>query len=194
LLLYFLTTAEIVNNLLEQFSDGQVLWTALFPITYAAHIVEEYYGGGGYSAHMLRNHDIDFSRTRFVILQLIGLLLMIAGVILAASLRFPQTMMVILSAIVLGNGTMHTIRSIVKRRYEPGLVTGVAFWIPLGLVTLYLLSAMAPMRMMLSVAIGLAVITLVELIAMQGGKLVNSRTVKSDCSREKEIRSFPSRP
>lgn len=163
-------------SLIQHFSDSsQLLWAALFPITYVIHIVEEYCAGEGYSTHLLRNYDIDLSPTRFLILQTVGLISMTAGLILATSLRFPNTMLMILASIVLSNGTIHLVRSIANSRYEPGLISGIVLWFPLGLATFYLTSEMmTTLRMIVSAAIGLGVSGSVELLTLRGGKLVNS--------------------
>ncbi len=162
-----------MTSLFQRFSDiREFLWVSLFPVTYLLHIVEEYWGGYGFSTHMLSNSETDLSPTRFLVWQTIGLLLMVAGLVLAIRLRFRNTMLAILSAVVLSNGAIHLIRSIANTRYDPGLVTGIILWIPLGLATFYLVSStMSRSRLVLSIAIGLSISGAVEVIAMRGGTL-----------------------
>ena len=114
---------------------------------------------------MLKYYNVELTEARFLKLQLIGVIAMIVGLWLSARLRFPRTMLVIMASVVLTNGAFHLIRSVANARYEPGLITGVALWMPLGLITIYLNRAeMSSRRLIFSIAIGLGIIGLVELI------------------------------
>jgi hypothetical protein len=153
-------------SLFKPFSRGTGLaWATLFPVTYLVHIAEEYYCGGGFPQYMLKHYHVDMTEARFVILQLIGVIAMILGLWLSARLRFPKTMLVIMASVVAMNGAVHLIRSAANVRYEPGLITGLALWLPLGLTTVYLNRAeMSSARLIFSIAIGLAISVLVEFI------------------------------
>jgi hypothetical protein len=62
---------------------------------------------------------------------------MIAGVVvLKRSIRWRWSLPA-LGTIVLLNGILHVIGSIVTRSYSPGVVTGLLCWIPLGGFTLW---------------------------------------------------------
>ena len=114
---------------------------------------------------MLKYYHVELTEARFLKLQLIGVVAMIVGIWLSIQLRFPKTMLVILASVVLTNATIHLMRSATNVRYEPGLITGVALWIPLGLITIYLNRAeMSLIRLIFSIAIGLGISGLVELI------------------------------
>ncbi len=78
-------------------------WLWLFVLTYVIHIAEEFWGGEGYSAHLLKNRGVYMSPTRFLVAQAIGTALMAAGVLIANRLKFPNAMAVIFGAAVLGN-------------------------------------------------------------------------------------------
>jgi hypothetical protein len=163
---------------LSQYLSGTYLpiWLALFPLTYLLHIAEEYWGGNGYSTYLLKNHGVDLSPARFLTLQSLGIALMIAGILLAVGLGFPQRMLVILASVILVNGLVHTGRSISGSLYEPGLITSIVLWIPLGGVTLLTLSRIMPTRSFLFAGLtGAAVSGLVEVISMRGGRLVSKR-------------------
>ena len=162
-----------MSSLINYFYGTSALsWLALFPLTYLAHIAEEYWGGEGYSIYLFKNYGVELSAQRFLILQGVGLLLMLAGILLAASLRFPNTMLAILGAIVLSNGLVHAMRSIVSAHYGPGLVTAIAVWIPLGCATLISLwDRMNIGRFLICATIGAAISFVVEVIAMRGGKI-----------------------
>ena len=156
-----------MRTLLKELSeDSPWVWPTLFLVTYLMHIAEEYYCGGGFPQYMLKYHHVELTEARFLTLQLIGVVAMILGLWLAAKLRFPQTMLVILASLVVKNATIHLIRSAANARYEPGLITGVALWMPLGLITIYLLrSEMSSLRLILAILTGLGISFLVELIS-----------------------------
>src|SRR5215216_5327615 len=145
---------------LKHFSHSStLLWATLFPVTYLLHIAEEFYGNGGFPQYMLKYYQVELTEARFLKLQLIGVILMIIGLWLSARLRFPRMMLVILASVVLTNAASHLIRSAANARYEPGLITGVALWMPLGLITIYLnRTEMSSRRLIFSIAIGLGII------------------------------------
>ena len=156
-----------MRTLLKEFSERSPwVWPTLFLVTYLLHIAEEYYCGGGFPQYMLKYHNVQLTEARFLTLQLIGVLAMILGLWLSAKLRFPHTLLVILAAVIVKNAAIHLIRSIANARYEPGLITGVALWLPLGLITIYLFrSEMSSLRLILAIATGLGISVLVELIS-----------------------------
>jgi uncharacterized membrane protein HdeD (DUF308 family) len=144
----------------------------LFPVTYFFHIIEEYYGGEGYSAYLLRLRGIHLSPTRFLLVQTIGLTLMILGIILARRLLFPNQLNVILGAVTLVNGLTHVISSLVYTEYVPGLITSLMLWIPLGLATLLgLKPMMRESRYWLCLAVGVGISGIIELITSNSGRL-----------------------
>jgi hypothetical protein len=151
-------------------NKSNALWPWLFPITYLAHVAEEYLLGEGYSAYLLRVRDIHLSPARFLALQTIGLVLMIVGIQLARQLEFPHQMTVTLGALVLVNGLIHIATSLVYAQYVPGLITSLVLWIPLGAVALMLFrSAMRKTRYWTCVAIGLLINIMIELVTSQAG-------------------------
>ena len=75
-----------------------IILLVLFPLTYLAHVAEEYWVGGGYSDYLLKAYSVELSRQRFLALQALGLSLMLVGLILGVILRFPVTMIAMLSA------------------------------------------------------------------------------------------------
>lgn len=164
-----------MTTLSKYFSDTSLtIWLSLFPFTYLLHIAEEYWGGNGYSAYLFENHGVELSPPRFLVLQSLGLLLMLVGILLASNLGFPQRMLVILSSVILVNGLIHTSRSIKGGFYEPGLITSIVLWIPLGFATLTIIWDHMPRgRFLLAALIGVGISALVEVIAMKGGRLIN---------------------
>lgn len=155
-----------MSFVLKHFSENSALmWATLFPVTYLLHIAEEFYCDGGFPQYMLKYYHVELTEARFLKLQLIGVIAMIVGLWLSTRLRFPKTMLVILASVVLTNGAIHLIRGAANLRYEPGLITGVALWMPLGLTTIYSNRAeMSSMRLIFSIATGLGISGLVELM------------------------------
>ena len=153
----------------EHFSDPTLaIWLALFPLTYLAHIAEEYWAGGGYSDYLRRTYSVELSRQRFLALQALGLFLMILGIILGNALQFPLTMIAMLSAIVIGNALVHVVRSINDRIYVPGLITAITLWLPLGFISLKSVwPNTSPVRLVLAFLVGFAANLIVEVISLK---------------------------
>jgi Protein of unknown function with HXXEE motif len=157
-----------VTHLLSNTST--TLWSWLFPITYLLHIGEEYWGGEGYSAFLLRLRGIQLSPTRFLVVQAIGLILMIAGIMLARRLQFPNLLGVILGSVVLVNGLTHTILGLSYAEYVPGLITSILFWIPLGIATLLRLrGTMRGARYWLCIILGVVINGIIEWVTIKAG-------------------------
>jgi uncharacterized protein with HXXEE motif len=147
------------------------LWT--FPLTYVIHIVEEYWGGEGYPAYILRLRGVHMSTARFLVAQSVGLVLVTIGVILARRFNFPQMMLIILGAIVLVNGITHTVTAISIMSYGPGLFSSIFVWMPLGIFTLIRFkAALSRKRYWIAVAIGVGVNVVVGILTMRGGRVV----------------------
>lgn len=154
--------AQLQNSITDS-----ALFLLLFPVTYLFHIAEEFWGGEGYPAYLLRAHGIHFSATRFVILQTIGIILILLGILIARRLNFPHLLLVILATVFLKNALIHIIRSAFAVEYQPGLVTSVLLWLPLGLGTLlHFRRSMRARRYVLGLAIGLAISVAIEMITL----------------------------
>ena len=149
-----------------------IIWPWLFPFTYLIHIAEEYGGGEGYSAYLSRTKGVELTAARFLLMTGLGLALMIAGIPLAQMFGFPQLLMVILGTVVLVNGLSHAMSSLIMTSYNPGLISGVLIWIPLGVITLVQLKdRMNAARFLTAVAIGVSIQAIVSLLSLKGGKL-----------------------
>lgn len=163
-------TSQQVDHLLANTSTA--VWSWLFPITYLLHIAEEYCGGEGYSAYLLRLRGIQLSPSRFLAIQAIGLAFMMVGIILARRLQFPNQLIVVLGSVVLVNGLIHTTLSIAYTEYVPGLITSILLWIPLGVATLLRLRpTMRGARYWLCVALGVAINGIIELVTGKAGQV-----------------------
>ena len=156
----------------SQALSSTTLWLAIFPLSYLIHFAEEYWGGEGYPAYLLRLRGVHLSTRRFIVLQAAGFGLLIAAGLVSSLLRFPEFMLAILGAVVLSNGISHSFTAWRDGRYGPGLVVSTLFWIPLGAVTLFLmLGRLSNGRLAVAAMIGFAINGAVALITMRGGRL-----------------------
>ena len=157
---------------IADFSAAGALWPWLFPSIYLLHIAEEFWGGEGYSAHIAKTKGVSLTSPRFFFLTGLGCLLMIAGIAIAERLHFSQLLLVILGTVVLINSLSHSITAVRTARYNPGLWTGILFWIPLGVLTLLRLKgSMSGSRFLTGLAIGAGVQVAASLLSMSGGKI-----------------------
>lgn len=148
------------------------LWLALFPITFAIHFAEEYWGGEGYPAYLFRLRGVELSTTRFIGFQIMGLVLFIAAGVIARYLKFPEFMIVILGALVLANGITHSITALWFGGYGPGLLSSILLWIPLGAMTLvFMFGRISHTRLAVATLTGFAINGIIAFIAMRGGRL-----------------------
>jgi dolichyl-phosphate-mannose--protein O-mannosyl transferase len=148
-------------------------WLWVFPITYLIHIAEEYWGGEGYPAYILRLRGVHMSTARFLVAQSAGVVLVTVGVILARRFNFPQMMLIILGSIVLVNGITHTVTALSIMSYGPGLWSSIFIWMPLGIFTLLRFrNAVSRKRYWLAIAIGVGVNVVVGILTMRGGRVV----------------------
>jgi hypothetical protein len=89
-------------------------------------------------------------------------------------LRFPVTMLAMLSAIVLGNSLIHIVRSVSDRTYTPGLVTAVTLWLPLVILTLKeIWPASSTGKLLFALSVGLIANYVVELITFRSTSRTN---------------------
>lgn len=144
----------------------------LFPLTYLIHIAEEYWGGEGYPAYILRVRGVHLSTTRFLVAQTIGAILMALAVVLARRFNFSQMMLIIIASIVLVNALTHTATSLSSGGYGPGLVSSVLIWMPLGIYSLiHFMNGVSRKRYWIGIVIGVAVNVLVFVITIRGGRV-----------------------
>jgi hypothetical protein len=144
------------------------LW--LFPVVYLLHIAEEYWAGGGYVAYVARTRGVNLSSTKFLVLNGIGWALMALGVSLARRLGFSEWLLVCLATVILINGLSHTITALVRFEYNPGLVTGLLIFIPLGAaILIYLSRRMSGRRYLGAMAVGACIHGVIFLLAATGG-------------------------
>lgn len=143
------------------------LWPWLFPLTYAAHIAEEY--GGGFYLWLSRVAGVPLSRADFIALNAVAFVVMTAVVIAAVWRPETRWLMAALGTVVLVNGSVHVIASAATRTYSPGVVTGVLLWIPLGAFTLRRAAGdLSRRRLIAGIVVGLAMHAIVSALALAG--------------------------
>lgn len=155
------------------YDRATILWSWLFPFSYVVHIAEEYWGGEGYPAYILRLRGVHMSTARFLTAQSVGLILVTIGVILARRLKFLPMMLVILGTVVAGNALTHTVTALSILTYGPGLVSSIFVWGPLGIATIIRFkSGIDDQRQYwIAVAIGVGVNVVVGILTMRGGRV-----------------------
>ena len=145
----------------------------LIPLTYLIHIAEEYWGGEGYPAFIYRLRGVHLSPTRFLVAQAIGFVLVTIGIILARQFNFPSMMLVILLTTVMGNTLTHSFNALMSLSYNPGLLSAVLVWMPIGIFVLVCFkSEMSRQRYWLAIAIGVGINVVIGVITMRGGRLM----------------------
>jgi hypothetical protein len=151
-----------------------ILWSWLFPLSYVVHIAEEYFGGEGYPAYILRLRGVHMSTGRFLAAQSVGFILVTIGVIAAKQLKFLPMMLVILGALVAGNAITHTLTALSIMSYGPGLFSSIFVWGPLGIATVicYKRYIDDQRQYWIAIAIGIAINVVVGVLTMRGGRVV----------------------
>jgi hypothetical protein len=112
----------------------------LFPVTYAAHMIEEYFVGGGFPVWAERALAIQLSNREFVAWNTFAFLLICLGALLVS--RYPRLRWIEISIAiaVLGNAAAHIVGSLATWTYSPGLLTSVFVWSPFGCLRLQTVS------------------------------------------------------
>ena len=145
----------------------------LIPITYLLHIAEELWGGEGYPAYVYRTRGVHLSTTRFLVAQFIGIALVSTGIMLARRFGFPSTMLIILATTIMLNGFTHCFNAINSLSYNPGLVTSILIWIPMGIYAVVRLKRFVTYkRFVLAMAIGFGINLAIGVITLRGGKII----------------------
>lgn len=159
------------NTLLEE--RKEMIWAWLFPVTYLIHIAEEYVAGVALAPSPNKIRGANMTATQFLVLNGFACALLVAGMILSRRFGFRQWLLVCLATVVMVNGLFHVAGTIrIAGRYNPGLISGVLIWIPLGIVTLMRMKkSMRPNKYRAAMAVGVGINLVVLLIARGGRRL-----------------------
>jgi hypothetical protein len=146
--------------------QGKQWWLLALPASYLAHLVEEWWGGEGFASWTQRVVGAPVSETRFIIVNSIAAPLFVLGTVFAIIHSAWGWFAVTFGTIVLINGTLHVLGSVGTASYSPGVITGLALYVPLGLIVLRRgrtqLSAVA---FRVAVLLGVAIHGLVAIVA-----------------------------
>jgi hypothetical protein len=111
-------------------------WGWLFPATYAIHILEELWGGAGFTAWLAGVAGVELTARQFLIWNALALLLMTAGVLLTLRYGHLRWLLLAYGVAFLLNALSHLAASLYTVSYSPGLLSGLLLWLPLGALAL----------------------------------------------------------
>ncbi len=169
-----MATARVITAMFNALAEDQkeAIWAWLFPITYLAHVSEEYFAGVALARSPNHIRGANLTLTQFLILNGFALALLLSGIILSRRFNFRQWLLICLGTIVLVNGSFHVIGAVRIAGYNPGLISGALVWIPLGAaVLIYLKKRMQPNRYWAALAVGIGINVAILLLARGGRRL-----------------------
>jgi hypothetical protein len=134
----------------------------LFPLTYLAHLSEEWWVDAPISLWFVRVPR-PLPALPFAVANAMGMTLMLIGVRLVSRGAAYHWMAPALALAVLLNTAGHLTGALLFRRYSAGLATAVALWVPLGLLTLMRVWDQADAR---TLRLGIAVGVTIELVVV----------------------------
>jgi hypothetical protein len=138
----------------------------LLPVTFAAHIAEEYFAG--FPAWFTRVMGARLTNERFFEVSGLGWVAMAIGVLIATAVRPARIILVALATMVLTNAVLHVGASLVTAGYSPGTVTGALLWIPLGVTLLVKLQReVSHAELAIGIGAGVAIHAMVVLAALR---------------------------
>jgi hypothetical protein len=151
----------------------------LFPATYAAHLVEEYFVSGGFPVWAERALGIQLSNREFIAWNTFAFGLICLGALLVS--RYPRLRLIEIgiAIAVLGNAVAHIIGSLATGTYSPGLVTSVFVWIPLGWLRLQTVSQASSRRARLA-GLWMGLLVTITILAVLGLRAVGPDRRPSD--------------
>ena len=113
---------------------GRPWWLLALPVSYLAHLAEEWWGGEGFASWTGRALGAPVSETRFILVNSVAAPLFVLGTVLAIVNRSWGWFAVTFGTVVLINGSLHVLGSVGTASYSPGVITGLALYLPLGLM------------------------------------------------------------
>lgn len=143
---------------------GRLPW--LLPASHVIHAAEEYFGG--FPGWLNRVAGASLTPERFLELNGLFLVVMIAVVALALAARPLVGLLVPLAAAIVLNAALHLGGTLVTGSYSPGAVSAVLLWAPLGAALLVRLRREVPRPVLvLGMGAGLVLHALVSLAAIR---------------------------
>jgi hypothetical protein len=112
------------------------VWNWLYPATYAIHLLEELWGGEGFTAWLARVAGVQLSAHKFLVWNALALSLTALGVWLASRYTRLRWLPLAYAVAFLLNALSHLAASLYTISYSPGLVSGLLLWLPLATLAL----------------------------------------------------------
>ena len=138
---------------------------ALLPIAFALHVVEE--AVGGFRQWTARVTGTPMPLDAFVLVNVIGLVLFVAGAWIVIRAQRRGWLVVTLATILVANALLHLGGTVLTRAYSPGLFTGIVLYLPIGGLVLGRAMAQASRRdLAIGVFAALALYGCASVIAM----------------------------
>lgn len=125
-------TGAPVTRMSGQTTPPAAAWGWLYPATYAFHILEELWGGEGFTAWLARVAGVELAARQFLGWNALALLLMALGVWLTLRYRHLRWLLLAYAVAFLLNALSHLAASLYTLSYSPGLLSGLLLWLPLG--------------------------------------------------------------
>ncbi|HEX9828189.1 MAG TPA: HXXEE domain-containing protein [Flavobacteriaceae bacterium] len=136
----------------------------LLPVTIFVHQLEEYFGHFPlWYSNVLK---AQLSNQDFIVINSVGLFIF---TVWSLSYLFSKNnlILVALGTLVFVNGLLHVLLSIFTFSYSPGAISGVVLFIPLGIIIYKnVMPLLSPPKRIIGIAIGVLVLFMVSLIAM----------------------------
>jgi len=130
-------------------------WAWLLPVAYAVHVVEEAFGGRGFTQWMAAGGGLHLSITEFIALNSVGISVLCLVAWAARESPAWRWLLVGGATILFVNGICHVAVCVATQGYVPGMWTGLVLYMPLGAVLLFVMRRLVPPRLFwLGVACG----------------------------------------
>jgi uncharacterized protein with HXXEE motif len=122
------------------YRDPLLVW--LFVPAYAAHLIEEWFGG--FPEWLALITGAPLPRDAFVAINAVAMVMIILATRAALRRDSLGWLAIAIAALLFANGLLHLLGSIMTGAYSPGVVTGVVLYVPLGLLALMRAWTQAP--------------------------------------------------
>jgi hypothetical protein len=127
-----LEASGIILPVRWHYRDAPLVW--LFPIAFALHILEEWFGG--FPEWMALPLGSELPRAAFIAINAVAWIAMVLAARAAIAREENGWMAIAVATIVFVNALLHVVSSLATRSYSPGLFTSVVLYLPLGQLAL----------------------------------------------------------
>lgn len=137
--------------------SNRIRFLALAPVVFLAHVAEE---AQGFLDWFNRHAEPDLSMDSFVAINAIGLFITVMMTVFCIRSRNLLSALILtawLSFLMLANGTLHILASLIFNEYVPGTVTAGIFYLPYFIaasITIRRIFKVRPLAIVLASVIG----------------------------------------